>query len=93
MGKVKFDPQKYRPIVHKGHPDINQDSVAYQEYWAKEIESRGASEIMITSINHEGRGNGFDLELINILPVHLLEFLLEGTLPFINTCISKLRCH
>ena len=38
MGKVKFDPQKYRPIVHKGHPDINQDSVAYQEYWAKEIE-------------------------------------------------------
>ena len=38
MGKVKFDPQKYRPIVHKGHPDINQDSVAYQEYWAQEIE-------------------------------------------------------
>jgi hypothetical protein len=38
MGKVKFDPQKYRPIVHKGHQDINQDSVAYQEYWAQEIE-------------------------------------------------------
>ena len=38
MGKIKFDPQKYRPIVHKGHPDINQDSVAYQEYWAQEIE-------------------------------------------------------
>ena len=38
MGKVKFDPQKYRPIVHKGHPDINPDTVSYQEYWAKEID-------------------------------------------------------
>ena len=35
--------------------------------WAKEIENRGASEIIITSISHEGRGNGFDLELINLL--------------------------
>ena len=38
--------------------------------WAKEIENRGASEIMITSINHEGRGNGFDLELINVKSTH-----------------------
>tara|TARA_R100001594_G_scaffold45372_1_gene78209 strand:+ start:21627 stop:23450 length:1824 start_codon:yes stop_codon:yes gene_type:complete len=38
MGKIKFDPQKYRPIVHKGHPDISSDSVAYQEYWSQEIE-------------------------------------------------------
>ena len=37
MGKTKFDPQKYRPIIHKGHPDINKDTVDYQEYWAKEI--------------------------------------------------------
>ena len=35
--------------------------------WAKEIENRGASEIIITSVSHEGRGNGFDLELINLL--------------------------
>ena len=38
MGKIKFDPQKYRPIPNNGHPDLNTDSVAYQEYWAKETE-------------------------------------------------------
>ena len=32
--------------------------------WAKEIESLGAGEIMITSITQEGTWNGFDLELI-----------------------------
>lgn len=32
--------------------------------WAKEIESRGAGEILLTSINREGSWAGFDLELI-----------------------------
>jgi imidazole glycerol-phosphate synthase subunit HisF len=35
--------------------------------WAKEVESRGVSEIIITSISNEGIGKGFDLELINLL--------------------------
>tara|TARA_Y100001963_G_scaffold39983_1_gene55919 strand:+ start:4997 stop:6814 length:1818 start_codon:yes stop_codon:yes gene_type:complete len=38
MGKIKFDPQKYRPIPNNGHPDLNPDSVAYEEYWAKETD-------------------------------------------------------
>ena len=38
MGKIKFNPQKYRPIPNNGHPDLNPDSVAYQEYWAKETD-------------------------------------------------------
>ena len=38
MGKIKFNPQKYRPIPNGGHPDLNPDSVAYQEYWAKETD-------------------------------------------------------
>ena len=38
MGKIKFDPQKYRPVPNNGHPDLNPDSVAYQEYWARETE-------------------------------------------------------
>ena len=33
--------------------------------WAKELESIGAGEIMITSINQEGTWNGFDLDLIS----------------------------
>lgn len=36
MAKIKFDPQRYRPIPNLGHPDLNPDSVAYQEYWAQE---------------------------------------------------------
>jgi len=32
--------------------------------WAKEAEERGAGEILLTSIDQEGTGNGFDLELI-----------------------------
>ena len=38
MAKINFDPQKYRPIANNGHPDLNPDSVGYQEYWAKETE-------------------------------------------------------
>jgi len=38
MGKIKFDPQRYRPIPNNGHPDLNTDSVAYQEYWSKETD-------------------------------------------------------
>ena len=32
--------------------------------WAKEAEERGAGEILLTSIDQEGTGSGFDLELI-----------------------------
>ena len=35
--------------------------------WAKKVEDKGVSEIIITSINYEGMGNGFDLELITKL--------------------------
>ena len=36
MGKIKTDPQRYRPVANNGHPDINPESVAYQEYWEQE---------------------------------------------------------
>jgi cyclase len=35
--------------------------------WAREAESRGAGEILITSIDREGTGNGFDPELVDII--------------------------
>jgi cyclase len=40
-------------VNHKRHP------VA----WAKEVESLGAGEILLTSIDHEGTWKGFDIEL------------------------------
>jgi cyclase len=33
--------------------------------WAKQLESLGAGEIMITSVDNEGTGIGYDIELIN----------------------------
>ena len=33
--------------------------------WAKEAESRGAGEILLTSVDHEGTGQGMDIDLIS----------------------------
>jgi len=35
--------------------------------WAKEVEERGAGEILLTSIDRDGTGNGFDLDLIKMV--------------------------
>lgn len=35
--------------------------------WAKEAEERGAGEILITSIDHDGMMNGYDIELIKFV--------------------------
>ena len=35
--------------------------------WVKEAEERGAGEILLTSIDREGTGNGFDVELIKMV--------------------------
>ena len=35
--------------------------------WAKEAEERGAGEILLTSIDREGTGNGYDLDLIRMV--------------------------
>lgn len=35
---IRPDVQKYRPIVHNGHPDLSPDSISYQEYWERETE-------------------------------------------------------
>ena len=38
MARAKKDPQRYRPVVNNGHPDLNPESVAYQEYWEQELD-------------------------------------------------------
>ena len=35
--------------------------------WANEVEGRGAGEILLTSIDREGTGNGFDIDLIKLV--------------------------
>lgn len=38
MARAKKDPQRYRPVINNGHPDLNPESVAYQEYWEQELD-------------------------------------------------------
>lgn len=39
--------------------------------WAKEVASRGAGEILLTSMDHDGTKNGFALELTRLLSTNL----------------------
>ena len=34
----KFNPAVYQTVASNGHPDLNADSVAYEEYWASETD-------------------------------------------------------
>lgn len=46
-------------FAHGGRMDSGRDAVA----WAREAESRGAGEILLTSMDRDGTGAGFDCEL------------------------------
>lgn len=46
-------------FTHGGRMDSGRDAIA----WAREAESRGAGEILLTSMDRDGTGVGFDCEL------------------------------
>lgn len=56
---VKKTGNSYNIFIHGGRTDAGID--AYK--WAKEVESRGAGEILLTSMDCDGTKNGFDLEV------------------------------
>lgn len=49
----------FEAFVHGGRKPTGKDAVA----WAKEAEDRGAGEILLTSMDRDGTGIGFDCEL------------------------------
>ena len=51
---------EYEAYTDNGRETTNRDAVV----WADEVASRGAGEILLTSIDREGTGLGLDLELI-----------------------------
>ncbi|OGH64400.1 MAG: imidazole glycerol phosphate synthase subunit HisF [Candidatus Magasanikbacteria bacterium RIFCSPHIGHO2_01_FULL_41_23] len=57
---VRYNDQ-HEPIVfsHRGSQDTGRSAIA----WAQEVTNRGAGEIMITSIEHEGTMKGLDFDL------------------------------
>ncbi len=54
---------KWEVYIHGGRTQTGLDAVL----WAKEVESRGAGEILITSMDCDGTKDGFDIELNRIL--------------------------
>ena len=87
---LKKEDGKYYVFTDNGREETFKEATS----WAKEVEDRGAGEIFLTSIDNEGTGSGFDLDLIRIvssqslLPVvahggpsdysHISEAILEG---------------
>tara|TARA_A100001015_G_scaffold276396_1_gene334555 strand:- start:650 stop:1507 length:858 start_codon:yes stop_codon:yes gene_type:complete len=57
---IKQSDNSYLAYTDNGREHTGVDAIS----WAKEAEERGAGEILLTSIDREGTGNGFDLELI-----------------------------
>lgn len=55
------DDGRYEVWVDYGREPSGVDAIE----WAKKVEDLGAGEILLTSINRDGMGNGFDIELIN----------------------------
>lgn len=56
----KKDNGKYQVWVDYGREVTDLDAIE----WARQVEDLGAGEILLTSINREGMGNGYDIELV-----------------------------
>jgi imidazole glycerol-phosphate synthase subunit HisF len=50
---------RWEAFTHGGRTSTNRDAAE----WAREAESRGAGEILLTSMDRDGMGSGFDCEL------------------------------
>jgi cyclase len=57
---VRASDKKWRAYSHAGTVDTGKDAVE----WAREIEGRGAGEILVTSIDNDGTMQGYDLRLV-----------------------------
>src|SRR6202008_324278 len=52
-------PARWEVFTHGGRRPTGRDAVA----WAREVEVLGAGEILLTSMDRDGTGDGYDLEL------------------------------
>jgi imidazole glycerol-phosphate synthase subunit HisF len=59
----RVDPNHYEAFAKGGRTPTGRDAVA----WAKEAEGRGAGEILLTSMDRDGTGAGFDCELTRLV--------------------------
>lgn len=55
----RTEPGKWGVYTHGGRTSVDRDAIE----WAKEAEQRGAGEILLTSMDTDGRKTGYDIEL------------------------------
>lgn len=60
---VKHNPEGYFCYSHSGTKNTNRKVID----WVKELEARGAGEILLTSIDRDGTMEGYDLDLISLV--------------------------
>jgi len=60
---IKQPDNSYLAYTDNGREHTGVDAIS----WAKEVEDRGAGEILLTSIDQEGTGNGFDCTLVKMV--------------------------
>jgi len=53
-------PGRWSVFTHGGRRDTGMDAVA----WCRDVAARGAGEILLTSMDRDGTGQGFDLDLL-----------------------------
>ena len=56
---IKQNNGTYKAFTDNGRNVTDKEVIA----WAKEVQKLGAGEISLTSVDHEGSGKGFDLDL------------------------------
>jgi len=61
--KRSADSPHWEAFTHGGREAAGRDAVA----WAQEAEDRGAGEILLTSMDRDGTGIGFDCELTRVV--------------------------
>jgi cyclase len=63
---TSIEAKKNGPSSWEAYTDNGREHTGFDVLeWAKKAESLGAGEILLTSVDQEGTGKGFDLELIN----------------------------
>ncbi len=60
---IKQKNGEYHAFVDNGREETGIEV----SYWAKKVEEFGAGEILLTSVDNDGTGEGYDLELINLI--------------------------
>ncbi len=89
MDVKKLSNNTWNVFTHGGRKDSGRDALE----WAKDITTRGAGEILLTSMDKDGTQSGFDLDLLNTISSNVSIPVIAsggaGTLDHLEEAITK----